>query len=247
MWVLWTVPAVALLATAAVVAWALLGEGVVRERSSLSLTLLDQGSRRAVTWALAGYYSTLTPSAGLRFSPDTEVSPLFGGTAPGGGTLTVDWTSEQRLARGWMVARFPLHVATRRPQVRRERLLVVREGAAVTVENALGAPLTEVVVADRDGYVWRADGEPIAPGARRALALVPGRSANGGGLLAGSDLLDSGLAAAVERLQRDPHVFLPPGSYLAFLAGDPFVEPALAGARANAPRSVVLGTLEGEL
>jgi hypothetical protein len=244
MWILWTVPGLALLATAAVAAFALIGEGVVRERSSLSLTLLDQDSRRAITWAWSGFYSTLTPGDGLLYSAQTEVSPFLDG-GPGGGVLGVDWTAEQRLVPGWMVARFPLHVATRLPALRRERLLLVRDAeGALVAHNALGAPLRRLLVADRDGYVWQAGA--MVPGGRAPLTLIPGRSANGGPL-ATRNLLAEGLEKAVARLESEPHVFLPLGGYLAFLAGDPFVEPGLAGARTAEPRAVVLGTLaEGE-
>jgi hypothetical protein len=42
-----------------------------------------------------------------------------------------------------------------------------------------------------------------------------------------------------------PRAFALPGTYVAVLAGDPFSEEALAGARTVSARAVVCGTFEG--
>ena len=66
-WLLWTVPLASLLTCGLVVGWALLSEGMERRVRLEAITVLDQGTKRGATFAWAGYYSTLTPSDGLRF------------------------------------------------------------------------------------------------------------------------------------------------------------------------------------
>ena len=128
------------------------------------------------------------------------------------------------------------------PSLRRERLLLRRDAeGGWTAENALGAPLRRLLVGDDEGYVWQAAAVP--PGGRVRLARMEQRSANGGPA-ATRGLLAAGLPLAMELLETDPHVYLSPGGYLAFLAGDPFTEPALERARSAEPRAVVMGTFD---
>jgi hypothetical protein len=257
-WVLATVPALALLATAGVTVYAWLAEGVVRERSTTSLTLLDQQTRRAATWALSGVYTTFTPSEGLRYGADTEVTPMLPSLTEGGGTFGVDWTAEQRLVPGWLVARAPLHLLTRSVTQRRERLLVSRTGDGIEVQNALGAALERVVVSDAAGRLY--EGGRIAAGARatlRALAAgAAGEEAAGEAATAeaaaqpsvAGELIAYGLSEAARRVAERPRRFARPGTYVAILAGDPFAEEGLARARTVTARAVVHGRLaEGDL
>jgi hypothetical protein len=237
-WVLWTVPAISLVATAGLAAYGVLSEGVVRERSSLSVTLLDQATHRAVTWGWNGFYATFAPAEGLRFAADTEVTPTVDFGEQLRMTLGVDWTAGQQLAPGWLAARAPLHLQTRTPALRRERLLVSRRDGALAIDNGLQAPLVRVVVADGQGRLW--EGADVPVGARRLLAA--------GGTVAtpadaAAEVLAAGLPQAALRLTAEPARYLAAGSYLAVLDGDPFSEPALAGATAGRRRAIVYGRL----
>jgi hypothetical protein len=239
MWLLVTVPALALLATAGVTAYAWLGEGVVRERSTLSLTLLDEGSHRAAIWSLAGVYATFTPGEGLRYSGRTEVTPLLGNTLGAPGLFGVDWSSEQRLVPGWLVARTPLHLLSRRLELRRERLLFTPTPDGLEVQNALGAPLERLAVRTGDGALYL--GKRVGNGARGELERAPAAAKSPHDPAA--ELLEVGVAEAVRRMGADPSEFALPGTYVAVLAADPFSEEVLAGARTVSARAVVCGRL----
>ena len=76
-WLLWTAPLLALLFSAAVFGYAIIAEGWHARGQDVQLTLLDQRDRLATTLAWTGYYAPLTPSGGLTFDPETEVTPLL--------------------------------------------------------------------------------------------------------------------------------------------------------------------------
>src|SRR5215475_4495878 len=75
-WMLWTVPAIALVTCLAVTGFALFGEGVSATSRAEALTILDESSHRASTIGWIAFYAPITPSEGLRFSYDTELTPV---------------------------------------------------------------------------------------------------------------------------------------------------------------------------
>ncbi len=240
-WFLWTVPAIALAATAGLAAYGVLSEGVVRERSSSSVVLLDQATHRAVIWGWNGYYSTFAPAEGLRFAADTEVTPMADGGEEPRTTLGVDWTAGQQFAPGWLAARAPLHLQTRTPALRRERLLVSRRDGGLVIDNGLQAPLFSVMVADGEGRLW--EGVDVPAGARRLLVANGTVGAADAAADAVAELMAEGFSQAASRLTSEPERFLAAGSYVAVLDGDPFSEPALAGATAGRREAIVYGRL----
>lgn len=239
-WFLWTVPAIALAATAGLAAYGMLSEGVVRERSSLSVVLLDQATHRAAIWGWNGYYSTFAPAEGLRFAADTEVMPMAGAGEQAGTTLGVDWTAGQQFAPGWLLARAPLHLETRTQALRRERLLVSHRDGGLTIDNGLQAPLKRVMVADGEGRLW--EGADVPAGAKRLLVA----RGTAGAANAAAELMAEGLPQTAFLLETETVRYLTAGSYVAVLDGDPFSEPALAGATEGKRRAIVYGRLAAE-
>jgi hypothetical protein len=196
-------------------------------------------------------YSTFTPGDGLRYDAETEVTPLMAIGQPGSSAVGVDWTDGQRLVPGWMVARVPIHLATRRVTSRRERLLVERVGDRLEVQNGFGTPLEALALADAARNLFEAS--RLAAGARGTLAPIAGRGAvveaeagtldGGGPRDLAAELLEKGLAEAVRGATERPERYVRPGTYVALLAGDPFSEEALPDAVTVAARAVVLGSL----
>ena len=157
-WMLWTTPVISLAACFAVFAYATFGEGWNRHARTEGLTILDERVRRATTIGWTGFYSALTPSEGLRFGYETEVTPL-----PQSLTTTtartVDWTYDQHLANGWSIARIPAHFMVRKSEMRRERITVRRGAdAGLRVVNGLGADISEFWLTDKDGTIYSATG-----------------------------------------------------------------------------------------
>jgi hypothetical protein len=74
-WMLWTVPAIALATCAAVFGTMLCLEGWHARIRTEGLTLLDESTGRASTIGWTAFYTPITPRGGLHFSPDTELAP----------------------------------------------------------------------------------------------------------------------------------------------------------------------------
>ena len=235
MLLLWAVPVLSLVASAAVASFALFSEGMHRRARTEVITFLDQASRRATTIGLTAFYSTLTPVDGLFFGPATELQPL----GPGGqGGLRVDWTDGQHFEAGWVKARIPVHFRARKSESRRERVRVSRQGDGLEATHGLGVPIRELYVADERG-LWRAP-SAIPAGARSILAREPsaGGSRRDDAL---RDLFSSDWSGLVNRLHAQPQSYLRPGCYIAFLDASPFFEEGLRKTRDRKTSSAVFG------
>ncbi len=137
------VPAVALLTCSIIVANSLLVDGFVTHSSRYSYTWLDRPRDRAVTSVVAGYYANLATSE-VRFPANTVL------LAPGEldeWVLDVSWNGGGMVAEGFLPARTYMEWGELAVVPTRARLVVRREGKAVKVQNALGAPI-------RDGYLY---------------------------------------------------------------------------------------------
>jgi hypothetical protein len=243
LWLLWTVPAASLVTCLAVMLYAFLGEGWLRQRRTEAVTILVQSHRRATTFAWSAFYATLTPGDGLRFDADTELSPLvawFPG-GPGAAGATVDWTQGQHLASGWLTARLPSYLVLRKSELRRERLELRQTAGNLTAVNGLGVDLENLWVADDEGRIWRAEG-PVAAGAATPLRRTPKSAAGGADAL--RRLYRGEVPALLATLEANPADHLQPGSYLAVTAAAPFVEPGLEAGDPPRERSVIYGLLQ---
>jgi hypothetical protein len=253
-WMLWTIPAISLLTCALVFAWSFFREGVTPYTRVAGLTLIDQVNSRATTLGAAALYCPLTPSGGLQYGFDTEVTPLLGQDYNGfrgrssssGAQREVDWTQSQHLQRGWISARVPAHFYLRKSETRRERLQIETAGNQLTIVNGLGANIKSLWLADQGGRIYHA-GE-VEAGQKAALTSMM-RSAKAGPDN-GPEAFEKkmGFAAQMPLASFDPMNFLRPGSYIAELDRNPFLENGLgAGVKQERLRSsaVVYGILEG--
>ena len=167
-WMLWTVPAFSLMTCLAVFVYATFAEGWERHARIEGLTLLNEKTHRATTIGWTAFYSALTPSDGLHFSYDTELTPQIASPLFGGTPRSVDWTRGQHLASGWMTARVPAHFMLRKSEVRRERVTVRRQSDnRLSVVNGLGAEIRQIWLADNDGAIYF--GKDIPAGAEAEL------------------------------------------------------------------------------
>ena len=176
-WMLWTTPAISLITCLAVFTYATFAEGWNRHARTDGLTLLDERSQRATTIGWTAFYSGLTPSDGLHFGYETELTPLAESMTTNI-ARTVDWTHDQHLANGWVTARVPAHFMVRKSEMRRERITVRRgTDADLKVVNGLGADINQFWLADRDGTLYSATNIPA--GVEAALTLFEKESIGG--------------------------------------------------------------------
>ena len=168
-WMLWTAPVISVITCLAVFTYATFAEGWNRHARTEGLTILDERVHRATTIGWTAFYSALTPSEGLHFGYETELTPLAHSMTTNV-ARTVDWTHDQHLANGWVTARVPAHFMVRKSETRRERI-TVRRGADtdLRIVNGLGADINQFWLGDKDGTIFSATNIPAGTEA----ALTP--------------------------------------------------------------------------
>lgn len=244
-WMLWTIPAISVGTTLLVFAYSLLREGIKPDSRIGGITMLDQVSHHAATIGATAFYCPLTPSAGLRFEPGTEVTPLVHlGYDSSGSPREIDWSQSQHLRRGWVSARVPAYFHLRKSETRRERLQIVNDNGRLSAVNGLGMPIKSLWYADANLHVYSASG--IAAGQQAGL-ITSAAPAEGDHSGASGLLRELTFAADPAKLADIPARCLLPNTYIAVLEGNPFEENGLgAAARPTRTRSsaVVFGLLE---
>jgi hypothetical protein len=244
-WMLWTVPTIALVTCLAVTGFALFGEGVSATSRAESFTILDESSHRASTIGWTAYYAPITPGDGLHFSYDTELTQIRPDAwyyNNRGGNYAIDLSNDQHLESGWVTARVPAFFKLRKSETRRERLTIRHEGGgAISVVNGLGADIRELWLADRDGKVYsaseiRAGAEAKLSPAAIKLAGLAGNEAALRELFASNDW-----PGKMKDVSVNPQNFLAPGCYLAALDASPFVEEGLKNVKTRKGRALVYG------
>jgi hypothetical protein len=243
-WMLWTIPAISLVTTLLIFAYSLLREGITPNTRIAGLTLLDQAGHHAVTYGAIGFYCPLTPSDGLRFDNETEATPLVPINPYQGSSREVDWTQTQHFQRGWVTSRVPAHFHVRKSEVRRERLAWQKVNGGWQVINGLGAPIKSLWLADPDMNYYHAENLPAGqPATLAPVKETPSIMRQGPGAL----FRDRGYTAASAGDGDAALAYLQPGTYIAELDGNPFIENAL-GAAASPKRTqsaaVVYGILD---
>ncbi|MFI4861944.1 MAG: hypothetical protein ACIAXF_14845 [Phycisphaerales bacterium JB063] len=252
LWTLWTVPAMSLLFSATVFGYAMLSEGWGAVGRSMSVTVLDETTMLASTVGIQAYYCPLTPGDGLHFDRGTEITPQiaydYDYRATDSSPRTLDWTHDQHLASGWISSRVPAHFMIRKSETRRERLNFSRhDDGSYSVVNGLGAPITDLFVADSTGQVYTAG--PIAPGASATLTRAPSSPAYGSGQGLIYYVRRTGPWNGLQRIAGDgPGNFdLSPGTYYALLEGTPFMEIGLSELSEHRSTSAVIGLMQEPL
>ena len=240
---LWTIPLISFVTCAIVFGYSLASEGITPTTRTEAVTILDQVSHRATTLARQAFYTPLTPGDGLRYSHDTEVTPLVDvNNYNGGNSRELELSQSQHLTRGWITARVPAHFALRKSETRRERLQVQRlSDGRVTVLNGLGSDIQTLWLCDDKGRLFT--GEGLKAGQNLALPSVPGDGFNAGSSLGA--LYQGSWVAAHDALMTGPSQ-VRPGTYLAIMSEAPFIETGLAKPGKARARQTIIGLLAPE-
>jgi hypothetical protein len=242
-WMLWTVPAIALVTCLAVAGFALFGEGVSATSRVEAFTILDGSSHRATTIGWTAFYAPITPSEGLHFGHDTELIPAIpeswkyrGG---GYGDRRIDFSNDQHLDSGWITARVPAYFRFRKSETRRERLTVRQAGKdSISVVNGLGADIQKLWVADRSGKIYAA--ADIKAGAQATFGFF-NLQAIGGAVGLRAIFGDNDWPGKMKLVEQNVASYLMPGCYLAVLEASPFVEEGLKDVKTRKARMLVYG------
>ncbi len=166
-WLIVTVPALAVVTTVCLFVYAAVSHGFTVKSRLRSLTVLDQGSQKAISTTRMALYAGMAPSEGMKFSTDTAVYPVW----PTGNEFEqghVDWSENQHLTSGWLRSRTKTQFVTVAPRNERGRLNVeAAKDDQVAVTNGFEWKLEYLLVNVDDKNVFY--GRDIAAGAPAVL------------------------------------------------------------------------------
>ncbi|MFE8602505.1 hypothetical protein [Archangium violaceum] len=161
------VPSVALATCLAIVAWSVLVEGFAIHASRYSLIWLDRDRDRALMVGLGGYYANLEPE-GLHLPAQAAlIGPDLDWESQ---AMEADWTNGMAVTGSFLPSRTYREWGEVAVLPSRARLTVRREGEALRVQNALGAPLASGYLR-LGGKLWRLPA--LADGAEGEATLAP--------------------------------------------------------------------------
>jgi len=263
-WLLWTVPAISLVASGLVLGTNFSQEGFVRYTSVSSVTILDQRREEAISFGILGFYSTLTPRGGCVFENGTEPTIIANRSRhkydlvsyPGG---------SQNLTSGWIQPRVPAYFGIRKAATELKGLEFNWDVESPTVVNQLGVDIEQLTVCSPDGTFYET--KKILAGEKTVLtkfAVAPTNAAGQTPLpvyeMPPLNPMNSSAAAPNNQLSQmfwrlnnwqsiaatltqEPTRYLENGSYIVSLGeeSNPFIEPGIADAKPFQNKSVIVG------
>lgn len=173
--IFWTTPAIALLATAVLLALMLLRDGVGGEGSRLTLCLLDPDRNTAHvlqqqvsrTGVLLGSSFPVRETSWMRPEPAADVYDPNGWMRAAGARRTYTEAEGTRRVGDWFASRSDQAFTLQAVRASRGSLVVSGPPEAPEILSSVDAALSRVVVVDAEGQPWRCGA--LGPGERRAL------------------------------------------------------------------------------
>ncbi len=149
-----TIPGVALMTSLLLFSYTIVAHGFNVKARCRSLTFIDQASQSAVTFGRLSLYAGQAPSAGMQFSRDTAVFPIW----PENEQFEsgqVDWTNSQNLTSGWLRSRTRTQFLTVGHRTERGRLEVTSSSSdKLTVANGFEWGFEPLVVINEQGRLF---------------------------------------------------------------------------------------------
>ncbi len=149
-----TIPAVALMTSLLLFGYTIVAHGFSVKARCRSLTFVDQAAQSAVTFGRLSLYAGQAPSAGMQFSRETAVYPVW----PEHEEFEsgqVDWTNSQNLTSGWLRSRTRTQFLTVGHRTERGRLEVTSSSPdKLTVANGFEWGFEPLVVVNEQGRLF---------------------------------------------------------------------------------------------
>ena len=170
---LFTTPALSLVASLALLTYGLLADGLSVRRTVVQVLALDQVTGRVSGWTGMTLFAGLPPST-ITLDDDALLVPLDPGDrrhndAP---AVALVWGDGEQLARGsWIPARVNRQLGSGVARGEKRRLVFTPDAGGWSVANGFEQSLTSLRWTDPAGTAWHL-GQPLAPG--EAAALVAG-------------------------------------------------------------------------
>ncbi|MDR1053521.1 MAG: hypothetical protein LBL39_05045 [Planctomycetaceae bacterium] len=156
-WLIWTVPATSLIASFLVLLASFMSEGLLKQASSLTCTVLDQRRDVATTFGFIGYYSTFSTGS-PKFSSDIELVPFFDSNS-WSIELQVDGSGNQVLLGSWILPRVPAYFSLRKNQLQQKLNVAFNwsDAEKPTATNGLGVRIEHISVCSPTGEIFEAN------------------------------------------------------------------------------------------
>ncbi len=149
-----TIPALAIVTSFLLFGYTIVAHGFSVKARCRSLTFVDQAAQSAVTLSRLSLYAGQAPSAGMQFSRDTAVYPIW----PENEQFEagqIDWTNSQNLTSGWLRSRTRTQFLTVGHRIERGRLEVTSPSPKkLTVANGYEWGFAPLVVANEQGVLF---------------------------------------------------------------------------------------------
>ena len=149
-----TIPAVAFVTSLLLFSYAIVSHGFGVKARCRSLTFIDQATQSAVTFGRLSLFAGQAPSAGMTFSRDTAVYPVWPEHEQFD-SGQVDWTNSQNLTSGWLRSRTRTQFLTVGHRTERGRLEVTSPSPdKLTVANGFEWGFEPLVVTNDQGRLF---------------------------------------------------------------------------------------------
>ncbi len=149
-----TIPVLAFATSMLLFGYTVVAHGFSVKARCRSLTFVDQPAKAAVTFNRLSLYAGQAPSAGMQFSRDTAVYPIW----PEGQEFEsgqIDWTNTQTLTSGFLRSRTRTQFLTVGHRTERGRLEITASGPdKLTVANGFEWGFAPLLVANDQGQLF---------------------------------------------------------------------------------------------
>ncbi|MBN1788019.1 MAG: hypothetical protein JW806_06450 [Sedimentisphaerales bacterium] len=246
-WMLWTVPAVSILTSAAVFAYAICTEGLDSNYRNRTITILNQVFNNATTIGINAFYCPLTPRQGLHYDYETELTPIGIDTWRRGSSRVLDWTNDQHLETGWIMGRVPAYFLLRKGRVTAENINIIPNSTnELLAENHFDDDISKLWYADKNGKIYSA--QNISAGTKIKLTLTEKLLSESYQNDTWRNIYSRNWANSYDRIIAKPEKYLRPGTYIAVLEASPFIEQPLKKAKIQKKsESLIIGIVESPL
>ena len=213
-----TIPAIALVATVALLVYGIYFQGLDVKLASQSMAILDERLHRSSCIERRLLYAGMSPGEGLRPEAGTivhflERAPMGVFSPSGRHFLRLEQEPSLVLAGDYLPTRIPVQHVVQGERAARGRLEASRVDGGLAVRNGLGARIESLVARDERG-AWYASSGPIDVGASATLAPT--------GAPKDADLATKPADILWRASQRATEAMLPAACYLARLERSPF-------------------------
>ncbi len=167
-----TIPVIAFITSFSLLGYSMIAHGFGVKSRVRSVTVLNQNNNTAVSTARVSLFAGITPSGGLKFSPNTAVYPIWKSQNEFT-SGTVNWSDHQSLTSGWIRSRTNTQFLIKEHRTERGRLNIKNQtNHKLEIGNGLEWDIEAILVVDEKGTLF--EGGELDAGA--STQLLPAKN-----------------------------------------------------------------------